>query len=416
MSPVSRGRKGKKPKKKAGRARTTRHTLANAWNAELRPALAALGSPLAPPLRPKWFDPSIRTVLDQGDAVMAARGPRELEQATAELLGAELHRVVREGFDETLFDWWIEALAEEAAVRVQQESASSDSAWQTSWRLLHGLTSIGSPGLRSIAQTALARSKPDMASHPQPEWLPQLAHIAATGEMWQLRDAYGTRLALIAGFSYPGATDPSVFLFDVDVSGLVELVNPGVFDDMRQAADAWRTQVGDTADGVQPRPVETTEDLLPLVHLELDDRALSGSESRDAMNNWFRVNRRIFDVADALESKGMSLPRARSLYDVDVDPLAEAFSKWHELRHGTRPDHEAVGALAEEWMEGTLPATWYTVSPRRMEFQCRLIGDWFTEDPVTIAVKELLPEWARWLGERAELPEHLVDRVVATAS
>jgi hypothetical protein len=235
--------------------------------------------------------------------------------------------------------------------------------------------------------------------------------------MWQLRDAYGTRLALIAGFSYPDGTDPSVFLFDIDVSGFVELVNPGVFDDVQQAAGAWRTQVGNTADGVQPRPVETTEDLLPLIHLELDDRALSGSESRDAMNNWFRVNRRIFDIADALESKGMSLPRARSLYDdIDVDPMAEAFSEWHEVRHGTRPDHEGVGALAEEWMEGTLPATWYTVSPRRMEFQRRLIADWFIEDPVTIAVKELLPQWARWLGERAELPEHLVDRVLAAAS
>jgi len=51
---------------------------------------------LGPPQRPAWFDSATKTVLDQAGVVMAARGPRELEQVTAELLGAELHRVLNE--------------------------------------------------------------------------------------------------------------------------------------------------------------------------------------------------------------------------------------------------------------------------------------------------------------------------------
>lgn len=59
-------------------------------------AFPAMQSLLGPLQRPAWFDSSNKAVLDRAGDVMAAQGPRELEQATAELLGAELHRVLRE--------------------------------------------------------------------------------------------------------------------------------------------------------------------------------------------------------------------------------------------------------------------------------------------------------------------------------
>jgi hypothetical protein len=37
---------------------------------------------------------------------------------------------------------------------------------------------------------------------------------------------------------------------------------------------------------------------------------------------------------------------------------------------------------------------------RRVEFLLELIGYWIPDDPVTLEVKSLLPEWVRWLGER----------------
>jgi hypothetical protein len=113
----------------------------------------------------------------------------------------------------------------------------------------------------------------------------------------------------------------------------------------------------------------------------------------------------------------MPLPAARSLYhDLDTDPMASAFTSWHVQRHGSEPDPEAVGALAQEWMEGTLPDTWHAVSPHRVEFQLALINDWIPDNPITIATKALLPEWVRWHGEQAGLPTHLLDRAVAVAT
>ncbi|MGH4002459.1 MAG: hypothetical protein ACRDTJ_33915, partial [Pseudonocardiaceae bacterium] len=128
-----------------------------------------------------------------------------LEQATAELLGAELYRITREERKGMWFSWWFEELTEAATARIREEAGSRDGAWEPVWRLLHGLTSIGSPALRSIAQTAVGRAKKglrgDAAVRQQPNWLRQLARITATGEVWEMRDAYGARIALIAGLS-----------------------------------------------------------------------------------------------------------------------------------------------------------------------------------------------------------------------
>jgi hypothetical protein len=147
--------------------------------------------------------------------------------------------------------------------------------------------------------------------------------------------------------------DRSVFLFDVDACGFVEIVHAGVFDDVQQAVTAWRALVGDTAQSARPERVETAERLLCLVHCDSGEEILRGSELRTVLDNWFRARRRIHDLADALRKRGTPLPTARSLYhDLHTDPMAKAFTEWHVKRHGTEPDPEVAGALAQEWMEG----------------------------------------------------------------
>lgn len=211
--------------------------------------------------------------------------------------------------------------------------------------------------------------------------------------------------------------DRSVFLFDIDACGIIEIAHAGVFDDVAQAASAWQAMVGETAQNAGPERVETAEHLLCLVHCDSREDILRGSESWTVLDNWFRVRRRIHDLAEALRKRGMPLPTARSLYrDLDTDPMAEAFIGWYGRRHGSEPDPEAVGALALEWMEGTLPETWHAVSPHRVEFQLALINDWISDNPITIAAKELLPEWVRWHGEQAGLSAQLIDRGVAVAT
>jgi hypothetical protein len=95
------------------------------------------------------------------------------------------------------------------------------------------------PGGRSVALASIAQAQVDTArkrlgpnAGVQPAWLRQLAKIAATGKVWQVRDVYGGRFAVIAGFEYPGGTDSSVFLFDIDASGFVDLISAGVYDDI----------------------------------------------------------------------------------------------------------------------------------------------------------------------------------------
>jgi hypothetical protein len=212
--------------------------------------------------------------------------------------------------------------------------------------------------------------------------------------------------------------DPSVFLFDIDACGLVDLASAGSFDDVAQAAAAWRGMVGDTADGAHPTPVQTADQLECLVHWDEGELMLRGTESDTALDNWFRARRRVHDVADALRARGMPLPEHRSLYhDRDITPTVEAFTAWYDARHGTKPDPDAVEALAEEWLDGCLPGTEHAVSPHRVRFQLELMtDDWIDDDPITVAAKPLLPEWVRWRGEQAGLPGNLIQRVVDVAA
>jgi hypothetical protein len=182
-----------------------------------------------------------------------------------------------------------------------------------------------------------------------------------------MRDAYGTRFAVIVGLAYPGTADRPVYLFDIDASGFVTLVGAGVFDDVEQAGSAWSAMVGEAADEVRPERVTRSDELLCLVHVDLDQHVIRGDEPRTVMGNWFRANRRIHDLAAALDepvTAGLSMPRATSLYnDVDSSVMTEPFTTWYTHVFDTEPDPEAVETLAGEWMEETIPETWFAVSP-----------------------------------------------------
>jgi hypothetical protein len=65
--------------------------------------------------------------------VTAATGPRELEQAVAELAGAEVYWALNEAKAGLWFEWWFGELVQAAADRVKTEAAGlSSSAWPPS--------------------------------------------------------------------------------------------------------------------------------------------------------------------------------------------------------------------------------------------------------------------------------------------
>ena len=402
VSPVSRGRKSKKAKK---RGPTPPRAARSLTVADVLPDLAHLAGlgGLGNRTRPAWFDPAITTVLDGAVTLGSASGPRELEQLTAELVGAELHRVVGHGHEGLWFSWWLDELVSAADALARQEAGHH------AVLLLHGLASVGTPVSASAAVAACR----ELGTAGGPGWLRDLLSPVATGDVYRMRDAYGTRFAVLADFAYGRGGTPFVFLFDIDASdAVVRLVRADVFDDVDQAAAAWLSDVGDTAGEKTPRPVVEPSELMCLTHLNLGEDAIFGDETRVVMDNWFRAQRRINDLAEALDARGMSLPQAESLYhDLDFTPMTDEFTSWYVGRRGAEPDPDGVAGLAEQWMEGVLPETRYAVSPGRIAAQLTLVRDSIPDHPVTLAVKALFPDWLAWLAERADLPEHLRERL-----
>ena len=144
-------------------------------------------------MRPDRFGPSHRRVLTASAALPRADGPRALEQATAELIGAELRNPEVQGLR---FDLWAHDLIESARSRVLSDVAWNNGTSQGPWWLLHGLASIGSYGLGGYAaqQAAeAAKSLPRAVLAQQPDWLASMPDIEATGDVHVLRDVYGTR-------------------------------------------------------------------------------------------------------------------------------------------------------------------------------------------------------------------------------
>jgi hypothetical protein len=112
----------------------------------------------------------------------------------------------------------------------------------------------------------------------------------------------------------------------------------------------------------------------------------------------------------------LELPEARNLFDdVDIESMARTFTTWYRTAHGTEPPPEGVEAVAAEWLEGALPGTRHAASPHRAGYLLTLISDWDPDHPATLAAKALLPEWVRWNGEQAGLPEHFINRAVTAA-
>ncbi|MER6668624.1 hypothetical protein ABT256_28995 [Amycolatopsis japonica] len=379
--PVSRGRKPKKKNKK--------------------PVGAQKAQAMEPSALPDWIPGAIEIVLAEAGVLLKAQGPRELEEATASLLGAELHRAIQGANNGLDFDLFFEAVV---------LAVSNAEPRQEHWLLLQGMSAISPPGFESFVRASVSRLRKALRSEVLPEWPRLAAKIKATGDVWELQDVYGTRLGVFATFSYPSDAATTVYEFEIDTSWIPRLVGGGVHDSLDQAADAWRKRFGGSA---EPEPVTDPDRLEGLVNRSLD---ILGDESRTILDNWYRAERRYLTLDTALKNRGLRLPPIRSYYsDIDPPVMTVPFNAWHLETFGNEPDYLVVEELAAEWMEGVIPATWFAVSPDRLDHVTVLIGDW-ADDPVRRAAQALMPKWVRWLGERAGLPSALVEGMVAKAT
>ena len=212
MSPVSRGRKAKKAKK--GKKPPARAT-SSGWGKAARREFGVSSSASAGFSRPldrytQWWEPSHERVIAASGGLLAAPGPRALEQAAAELVGAELYHAVHEERYGLRFDTWAVELIDRAAKRIADAASRGDDSWRGPWWLLHGLASIGSYGLGGYAWEQVSKALPPDAQVDDPEWLkpparPRGGRSAGRGVAGGNAAGYrALRLAEAVG-SFPGA-------------------------------------------------------------------------------------------------------------------------------------------------------------------------------------------------------------------
>lgn len=397
MSPVSRGRKPKKSQKKrkprvpAAAARSSVRTLPREL-AEL-----ATGDPR------QWWEASHDHVLELSAALRSEPGSLELERATAELIGGELHAAL--GREKMGFDMagWAADLVDRAERRVRRDHDPG------ALLLLHGMTMMGSYGLGGYAAERAAKvtgSVPPSVLGELPGWIGGTPSV--TGEVRALRDAYGTRLGIVAAFSYPGRADPVTWLLDIDGSGFVAIAGAGTFGSELEAAGHWRPQV--VADPVVPGELDAGA-LTFMVECVRSDQFVRGTESRSQLDNWYLAYRRLEDITRALSGRGVPLPweRARAPRSERADSAAMIgeFTAWYASMRGRSPGDELVAEVAGEWLDCVVPGTERLISPARTTFFRELIGDW--REPWAEAGLALLTEWVRWLGKTSGLPRDLIE-------
>lgn len=351
-----------------------------------------------------WWEASHDHVIEHSAALRDEPGSLELEQATAELIGRELHAALsreKMGFN---MGGWATQLVDRAADRVRRDH-DLGALW-----LIHGVAAIGSYGLGEYAAERAAKVTASLSSA-QPGWLGAVP--AVTGDIQVIRDSYGTRLGVIAGFSYPGRTEPVTWLLGIDGGGFITIAEAGTFGSSDEAAEAWRAAVGQSADSAVPGAVDA-DALTFLTACVQSDQFVGGRESRSRMDSWYRAYRRLDDIAKALSERGMELPweRTRTLRAQPVNPalMAGEFTAWYTGRRGQAPDAEIVEDVAGEWLDCVVPGTERLISPTRTTLFRALIGDW--RKPYATSGVGLLTEWVRWLGEESRLPEALIEQAL----
>jgi hypothetical protein len=78
----------------------------------------------------QWWEASHERLIAASGSLLVAQGPRALEQATAELVGAELYNAVRDKRSGLRFDTWAMELVARAAKRMVDTVGRDDDSWR----------------------------------------------------------------------------------------------------------------------------------------------------------------------------------------------------------------------------------------------------------------------------------------------
>ena len=210
------------------------------------------------------------------------------------------------------------------------------------------------------------------------------------GEPLAARDAYGSRLLLVAPFSYDGGAPDHWYAWDIDLCWIAVVVGAGVFASAGDALREWRDAVGPAAAGAALSPCAagmTARLLAPCLQTGVLADMLQGREPRELIREYYRLRRRARDLTGSADAGACSSP-------FEAGQVDDAFLDWYATRHDDVPEAvaEAAGTILTEWgpHENLDERSFCACSPHRIEMAARLIREGYFADYASPALRPSL--------------------------
>ncbi len=198
-----------------------------------------------------WWRESHERILSRARALAWPSRLVDLETQACQLVGGEFYDRLQSPGTGLHPVQWLRALAEETGAALRAALAQDADDWQKLWALLRGLALTAPrtpaeavndaalsaremfPDIKDPHETALAEA--DMVARllasrglePGPGRPAGGARQA--GEPLVARDAYGSRILLVAPFSYDGGAPDHWYAWDIDLCWIAVVVGAGVF-------------------------------------------------------------------------------------------------------------------------------------------------------------------------------------------
>src|ERR1022692_3982942 len=369
-----------------------------------------------------WWRESHERILARARALTWPSRLVDLETQACQIVGDEFYDRLQSPATGLHPAQWLRALAEETGAALRAELAQGADNWQKLWALLRGLalttpTMIGHvsgetavsiremfPDIKDPHETTLAEAGKVaglLANHGLDPGAGRPADGARpAGEPLAARDAYGSRLLLMAPFSYDGGAPDHWYAWDIDLCWIAVVVGAGVFATAEDALREWRDAVGAAASDAALSPCAagmTARLLAPCLQTGVLADMLQGLEPRELIREYYRLRRRARDLTGSADTGADSSP-------FDAGHLDDAFLGWYAARHDDVPEAvaEATGTILSAWGPHEHPdeRSFYACSPHRIEMAAHLIREGYFAGYANPALR-LLPEWTQWCIEQS---------------
>ena len=371
-----------------------------------------------------WWRESHERILARALALTWPSRLVELETQACQIVGDEFWDRLQSPATGLHPAQWLRVLAAEAGTALRAEIAQGADDWPKLWALLCGLA-LTTPTMLDEAVSETVRSAREMFPDIKDPYETALAEVGKVaklladrglepgagrlangsrqaGEPLVARDAYGSRLLLMAPFSYDGGAPDHWYAWDIDLCWIATVVGAGVFGSAEDALREWRDAVGPAASGAALSPCTagmTAWLLAPCLQTGVLADMLEGREPRELIREYYRLRRRARDLTGSADTGAGSSP-------FDAGHVDDAFLDWYAARHDDVPEAvtEATGTILGEWGPGEYPdeRSFYACSPHRIEMAAHLIREGYFADDANSALR-LLPEWTQWCIEQSGL-------------